>query len=254
MTGGGANGAMARRVWQQARHEQHLGGWRIMLDREPLQVAGGGPLRVTSEALARAVAQEWSQAGGAPGGVFGPDSLALTRLAGTQQQRVAPDRGPVIETLLGYAGSDLLSYRAHEPEALVARQAQAWQPWLDWCADRHGARLPVVAGVMPAAPSGAAVVSLRLAMEAQDDAGLTGLGVLVPALGSLVLGLAVAEAALEPAEAARLALLDELYQLEQWGPDDDTTDRHAAVLRDVREAAQFIALSRQTGPARGASA
>lgn len=242
---GPVSGTVTRRVWQTAWHEPDADGWRIMLDREPLRVAGGAPLRVMSETLAHAVAQEWSEAGGGPGGVFGADGLALTRLAGTQQQRVAPDRGAVIETLLGYAGTDLLSYRADRPHALVARQAAGWQPWLDWCADHHGARLPVVTGVMPAAPSMAAVALLRRALDAQDDAGLTGLGVLVPALGSLVLGLAVAEGALEATEAAQLAVLDEQYQLQQWGPDDETTERHEAVSRDALEAARFISLSRQ---------
>ena len=239
------SGTIVKRVWQDALHEPDVAGWRIMLDREPLRLAGGTELRVLSETLARALARELSEAGGAPGGIFGADSLALTRLASTQQQRVAPNRQAVIETLLDYAGTDLLSYRARHPQALVAREAASWQPWIDWCADRHGARLPVVEGVMPSALSAKSVASLRQALEAQDDPGLTGLGVLVPALGSLVLGLAVAEGALAPAEATRLALLDEQYQLEQWGPDDETLARHAAVLRDAEDAARFISFSRQ---------
>ena len=91
-----STGAVTRRVRREAVHEPDGDGYRIMLDRQPLRVAGGEPLRVMSEMLARAVAQEWSEAGGAPGGVFGPDSLALTRLAAIRQQRVWPDRRPVI--------------------------------------------------------------------------------------------------------------------------------------------------------------
>lgn len=237
------SGTIRKRFWTAVSHEPDGDGYRIMLDERPLKVPGGPVLRLQSEALALAVAGEWSLAGGRVGDVFGPDMLPLTRLAGTQQERVAPRRQAVVETLLGYADGDLLCYRAAYPDMLVERQRATWDPWLDWFADRHGARLLVGHGVMPVEQPATATAALQQALQTQTDAVLTGLGVLVPILGSLVLGLAVADGALGAEAATDLALLDELYQLDHWGADADTSQRQAALLLEALEAAQFMTLS-----------
>lgn len=220
-----------------------------MLDQRPLRLPGGAVLHLPSPALASAVADEWSRAGGGVvGGMFGPECVTLTRLAGTLQERVATNRPQAVALLLDYAGGDLLCYRAGHPAALAARQQAEWQPWLDWAARRHGAALMVTQGVMPVVQPAAALAGLRHALQAQDDVGLTGLGVLVPAFGSLVLGLAVVEGALPPRDAARLALLDERHQLQHWGADADAVARQDLLSQEVADAALFVRLGRQAGP------
>jgi chaperone required for assembly of F1-ATPase len=61
-------------------------------------------------------------------------------------------------------------------------------------------------------------------------------------LGSLVLGLALSLGRLDADQAHRLATLDELYQEEFWGSDDEAAARRADRLADVRLAARFMAL------------
>ncbi len=112
-----------------------------------MHLPGGGVLRVVAEPLAHAIAEEWQAAGGGKGGEMSFADTPLTRLAGTAQQRIAPDPGPTIDAIARYAESDLLCYRAEAPEALVRRQARAWQPWLDWAALTYDAPLRVSTGV-----------------------------------------------------------------------------------------------------------
>ena len=103
-------------------------------------------LRVESEPLARAIAEEWQAAGGGKGGEMSFADTPLTCLAGTAQQRIAPDPVPTVDAIARYAESDLLCYRAETPEELVARQAREWQPWLDWVALTYDAPLRVARG------------------------------------------------------------------------------------------------------------
>ena len=56
---------------------------------------------------------------------------------------------------------------------------------------------------------------------------LAGLGIAVPALGSLVLGLALAAGEMDAETAYPLGALDELFQAEQWGDDYEAVDRRA---------------------------
>ena len=216
-----------------------------MLDGRPLRLPGGAMLRLRPRALAEAVAAEWSEAGGGvPGGRFGPERLGLTRLAGTLQERVAPQREQAIGRLLANIDSDLLCYRATHPASLVARQRESWQPWLDWCRDTHGAELVVAAGVMPVVQPEPVRAALGAVLAAQDNAVLTGLGVLVPLLGSLVLGLAVGCDALAPDLAVDLALLDEVHQGARWGIDAEVARRRVRAVEEAREVSRFIVLTR----------
>jgi chaperone required for assembly of F1-ATPase len=233
-----------KRFWDEASVAPEGGGLAILLDGKPIHLPGGAVLTVSSPPLADAMASEWQRAGGAKGGEMSFADTPLTRLAGTAQERIAPDPGPTIDALARYAETDLLCYRAETPSALVHRQACGWQPWLDWAALAYDAPLLVTTGVRHVRQSEAALSALRRAVAEQDVLVLAGLGVAVPALGSLVLGLALAEGKLAPGTAHELACLDELFQAELWGHDAEADDRRRRIAEDVKLAARFMELAR----------
>jgi chaperone required for assembly of F1-ATPase len=237
-----------KRFWTDVTHapaeQDGISGHMILLDGKPMRLPGGAVLSVPSLALAGAVAEEWQAAGSSKGGEFSAEDTPLTRLAGTAQTRIAPAPGPTVEALARYAESDLLCYRATGPEALVHRQARAWQPWLDWAALTYDAPLKVTAGVIHIPQSRHSLNALHMAVAACDPLVLAGLGILVPALGSLVLGLAVAEGQLGAAQAHELGALDELFQAELWGQDIEAERRRDMVAADIAVAARFIGLVR----------
>ncbi len=169
--------------------------------------------------LAQAVRAEWQAAGGGKGGEACFDELPLTRLAGTMQERVRSDPGAVALAIARYGESDLLCYRATGPDVLVRREAEAWDPWLDWAADRYGARLRVASGIVHVAQEPEALATLAAAVAAESVPVLAALGVAVPALGSVVLGLAMAERALDADSAYALSVVDAEFQAELWGRD-----------------------------------
>lgn len=233
-----------KRFWDRATVAKGPEGYGVLLDARPVRLPSGTPLVVESERLAEAVAAEWAAAaGGAKGGAVLPADVPLTRLAGTAQERIAPNPAPVAEGLAKYAETDLLCYRADHPR-LGALQAEGWQPLLDWAARRHDAPLRFTAGLMPVAQPPEALAALRRAVEALPLLALSALGVLVPAFGSLVLGLAVVEERLDAGEALRLATLDEVFQEEFWGTDAEAAARRARVATEVEQAARLLALVR----------
>ena len=234
-----------RRFWDSASAAPSGEGFKVLLDGKPMHMPDGTLLRVRVPRLAAAVAAEWQAAGGAKGGEVTFNDMPLTRLAGTAQLRIAPDPAPTIAALARYGETDLLCYRAHAPETLVQRQARAWQPWLDWAAETYDAPLRVTTGVVYIRQSRDSIHALRRVLERRDADVLAALGIAVPALGSLVLGLALADGRLDPGRAHALSALDELFQAEQWGEDAEAAARRAAIADDVALAAQFIALTRR---------
>lgn len=232
-----------KRFWDRATVNKGSEGYGVLLDGRPVRLPGGAHLLVEAEPLAEAVAAEWNAAGGAKGGEMSLADVPLTRLTGTAQERIAPDPAPVAEGLAKYAETDLLCYRAEDPR-LRALQAEEWQPLLDWAARRHDALLRVTVGLMPVAQPPEALAALRRAVSALSPLGLSGLGVLVPAFGSLVLGLAVVDGRLDAGEALRLATLDEIFQERFWGTDAEAAARRARVAAEVEQAARLLALAR----------
>lgn len=232
-----------KRFWTQATTEPTPSGIAILLDGRPMHLPGGAVLHVGPEPLARAIAEEW-QAAGLDGREMTFAEMPLTRLAGTAQERIAPDPWPTIDAIARYAESDVLCYRAEAPAKLVERQASAWQPWLDWAADRYEAPLRVTAGIAAVKQHRGSIAALRRAVAGHDAYGLAALGIAVPALGSVVLGLALADGRLDPAGAFALGALDELFQAELWGEDPEAAARRRAIAEDTALAARFMRLTR----------
>ncbi len=235
-----------KRFWGRATTEAGPRGHTILLDGKPMRIPGGPELLVEAAPLAHAIAAEWDIAGGGhKGGEMTMDDVPLTRLTGTAQDRIALDPAPVVNALAKYAETDVLCYRAAQPLPLMHRQALEWQPWLDWLDRTHGARLQPTEGITVLAQDDKALSTVREVLQAQPTAMLAGLGIAIPALGSVVLGLALADGALDAEAAHALAHLDELFQEEHWGQDVLATTRRAGVIKDIALAARFMALVRQ---------
>jgi chaperone required for assembly of F1-ATPase len=233
-----------KRFWDTAAVNWTEQGHTILLDGKPMRLPSGSPLTVGPARLARAIAEEWQIAGGAKGGEMTFKDTPLTRLAGTAAERIAPDPAPTIDAIARYGETDLLCYRAETPEKLVHRQHQQWQPWLDWAALAHDAPLRVATGIGYVKQHRDSIAALRRAVARLDTDALAGLGIAVPALGSLVLGLALAAGEMDAETAYRLGALDELFQAEQWGDDYEAVDRRTGMLADIVLAARYIDLTR----------
>jgi chaperone required for assembly of F1-ATPase len=233
-----------KRFYQRVEVAAEDDAHRVLLDGRPLRTPAKLTLALPSAALAAALAEEWQ----AQVEVIRPHEMPLTRLATTAQDRMPGLRAAAIEEAAGYARTDLLCYRAAHPIDLVERQRDGWQPLLDWAAEVHGARLRVTTTLTPAAQPEAAVARLRAALEGLADWPLVGVHALTGALGSLVLGLAVAARRIDAGEALAASLLDELFEIERWGRDAETERRHAALRREVEAAADFLARLQDAPP------
>jgi chaperone required for assembly of F1-ATPase len=232
-----------KRFYKETAVDLGDGGHRILLDGRPMRTPAKAVLVVPTRALAEAIAAEW---GAVPDKAdINVSYLPLTRLAATGLDRVTSQRARVIEDTAKYAGSDMLCYRASEPETLVKRQQAIWQPLLDWADARYGARLVIVEGLAFVEQPADAVARLHEAVATHSDLGLSALYNLTHISGSLIVALAVAEGHLAAADAFAAAQLDELYQVERWGEDPIATKRHEGIRHDIEAGARFLALLEQ---------
>ena len=229
----------AKRFWTNADVVPVDAGHGVSLDGRDLRTPGKAPMILPSIALARAVADEWQ----AQGEVVNPVTMPATRAANTAIDRVTHHHAEVVSMLAAFGDSDLLCYRAEAPQALIARQTDLWDPLLNWADATFGARLLPRAGVMHAPQDATALARLRDQVAAFDAFRLTGFHDLVTLSGSLVLALAVARDRLAADEGWALSRLDEAWQAEQWGEDDDARDLAEIKRAAFHDAKRFFDLS-----------
>ncbi len=207
----------ARRFWTDVAVVEQDGAFRIDLDTRSVRTPQKAMLAVPTRAFAEAIADEWR----AQDKTVDPASMPMTRAANSAIDKIGAQRAEVIEMLAAYGGSDLLCYRADSPQTLIDRQQAGWTPWLDWAADRYGARLHVTSGIVPIAQHPDDLARLAAPLTEMTDFQIVAIHDLITISGSLVLGLAVSTGDLAPETAWDLARIDEEWQIEQWGRDEE---------------------------------
>lgn len=229
-----------KRFWKLTEAVPVDGGWEIRLDGRPVRTPAKAPLLLPSRALAEAVAAEWE----AQQGEIDPLSMPMTRSANAAVDKVATQFAEVAALIADYGATDLCCYRAEGPEPLRALQAEAWDPMLAWAGSAFGAPLVATAGVLPVAQPAQSLAALQSRVAAEDAYALAALHDLVALTGSLVLGLAAIEGVLPGEEIWRRSRIDETWQEDLWGIDEEAADVAARRRGDFLQALAFYRLSR----------
>ena len=229
---------LPKRFYKSAGIAARDGGFALELDGRPARTPAKNPLVLPTRALAELIAAEWD----AQSETIDPGAMPATRLANSAIDGVTPKMREVRDEIASYAGADLLCYRAGEPEALVAAQAEAWDPVLDWARDEFGARFILSEGVRHVAQPETALRAIGAALDAGDGPfALAALHVMTTLTGSTLLALSVAKARLTAEEAWRAAHVDEDFQISRWGEDSEAAARRAVRWLEMAAAARVFA-------------
>lgn len=224
--------------WKTVAVTEVEGGFAVTLDGRQVKTPNKQPLILPSRGVAQLVADEWA----AQEGTVKPATMPATRMANSALEKVVPQHDEVAALLAEYGGSDLLCYRADGPAALAERQAAAWDPLLDWAEAAFGTRLAVTAGIMPVAQDPAAVARLAAEVQGMGPFHLAAFYDLVSISGSLVIALAVVHGVRDPEAAWDISRIDNAWQAEMWGPDDEEIATAAFKRAAFLFAARFHAL------------
>jgi chaperone required for assembly of F1-ATPase len=215
-------------------------GWQVLLDGRGIKTPKRRALLLPTKALAEAVAAEWD----AQVGSLDPRTMPLTKLANTTLDGVIGREEAVASEIVGYAGNDLLCYRAERPEDLVRLQREHWDPLLAWVRERYDADLTATAGIMHVVQPGDALAKLREVITALDPFALAAAHVMTTLTGSAVLALAHIDGRLDLDETWLLAHVDEDYQIGRWGEDAEARIRRQARRVEMAAASKFYRTSR----------
>jgi chaperone required for assembly of F1-ATPase len=196
-------------------------GFTVLLDERALRGPKGAQVVLPTRALAELVAEEWA----AQGETLALAAMHATRLANTAIESVPQAREATAQEIADYAGSDLLCYYATEPAGLLERQQRLWIPVLERAQAETGLRFVRASGIVHQAQPPETLARVKALALDLDDFGLTGLAFGAALFGSAVLALALQRGWLSGEAAFGLSRLDEAWQEEKWGIDEEAADR-----------------------------
>ena len=231
-----------RRFYADAGVGEAEGGFTVTLDGKPIKTPSGLTVIVPARSLAETIAAEWN----AQGENIEPLTMPVTRFANSVVQGVVENVAAVSDDVAKYFGSDLLFYRAGHPEGLVAREAAHWDPILFWAAKTLGAHFMLAEGVMHVRQPPSAIAAARGALPA-DPWAIAALHVITALTGSALLALALFHGVIDPDQAWAAAHVDEDWNAEKWGVDEEMAARRAAKLVDFNAVAAVLKALPQAG-------
>lgn len=223
-----------KRFYEEATIE----GGALALDGKPARTKGGRAFAAPAPLLMEAVAEEWN----AVGEKIDFAAMPMTRFAMTLVDLGESDAPKWRASILSFLKSDLVCYRAAAPAALRVRQADAWDPLLDWMASATGVRLRTGDGVAFIEQPAEALHAGDEAIAALSPAKLLGVKSAAEIAGSAVIAFALLQQAFEQERLFAASRVDEDFQNEQWGVDAEAQARARALRADFADAARFLTL------------
>ncbi len=226
-----------RRFYREATVVEASGGFSLMLDGRAARTPARALLAVPSRAFGNALAQEWQQ----QGEFIDPAIMPLTKLANSAIDGVTAQREAIIDDLTRYAGSDLLCYRADVPSGLVEAQAAAWDPILEALQKEYGIRFTVISSIVHTEQPPCSIAAIRAVLErAISPFTLAALHVMTTITGSVLCSLACAAELITAEQAWSAAHVDELYQEQHWGRDEEALARRKVRRVDFMAATKVV--------------
>jgi len=233
--------ALPKRFYKEAKAQAQDGAFVLLLDGRAAKTPARNKLALPTLAAAEAVAAEWA----GQDDIIDPLAMPLTRIVNSAIDGVAREMGATADEIAKFAGSDLVCYRAGDPEALVRAQAAAWDPVLAFARERLGARFICAEGVIfveQPEPARRAVQETVKRIAQGGPAALSALHVMTTLTGSALIALAVAHGELTPEEAWAAAHVDEDFQMRIWGADEEALRRRARRWKEMEAAAMLWGL------------
>ena len=228
-----------KRTWEIVAVQPSEVGFLVTLDDQPIITPAKNTLLLPSSSLANRVANEWKE----QNNEIIPAEMPFTRLSNSAIDKVSSQFKEVADILSEFGETDLFYYRASSPAELVEKQKIAWDPFLDWVNTSMNVRINVSSGVMFIDQDDDEMVKLKAPIYNMTPFQLAGFHEIVTISGSLIGAYAFVEKAFTADQVWSASRIDEEWQIEQWGSDEEATATSGKKYHDFKIGCEFFQLS-----------
>jgi len=228
-----------KRTWEAVEVQQNEAGFLVTLDDRPVVTPAKNLLLLPSNALATRVANEWKE----QDNEIIPARMPFTRLSNSALDKVSVQFKEVADILSEFGETDLFYYRASSPAALIKKQTTAWDPFLDWLKNSMDVTVIVSSGVMFIEQDEDEMDKLKAPIYNMTPFQLAGFHEIVTISGSLIGAYAFIEKAFTVDQVWSASRIDEEWQVEQWGSDEEAMTTSEKKHHDFKIGCEFFELS-----------
>ncbi|NCW06757.1 MAG: ATPase [Rhodobacterales bacterium] len=211
----------------------------MKLDTKILKTPAKKEMLLPTIALAKKIAAEWDR----QVDEIDPNAMPFTKSANAALDKVVQQFDEVSSLVGDYGDTDLLYYRADSPAELKMRQQSSWDPMIDWAEKTFEVKINCGTGILYIPQDRELLYKLSQEISELSSFQLTALYDLVSITGSLILGLATINGRLSAEDAFNLSRIDELWQIEQWGVDEEAQAVSDLKYEAIMRAQEFFILS-----------
>jgi len=228
-----------KRFYKEVSVQQVTGGWQALLDTRAIKTVKGAPQVVPTKALADALAAEWA----GQGEEIDPQTMPLRDMTDYAIDMVNPDPSALVEKTVAYGDTDTLLYRADPDEPLFARQQEVWEPIVSSFEARHSVEFVRISGIIHHPQSEDTLAKLREVLSDQSSFALAAIEMMTHLAASLITGLSATQTDTDVLVLWQAASLEEDWQAEEWGRDEEAEERREKRTKDFLKACEFWELA-----------
>lgn len=208
----------------------------ILLDNKKLKTPLKKELTLSNHLMAKEVLKEWDQRSD----IINTDDLVFYGLLSTAIDRVREEKNSYINDIINFIDTDLICYRADNPIDLVSHQNKYWDPIISLTEKYVNTKINVFKGVIPSQQNSKVHHEIKNLIVELSDVQISVLHRITNLIGSVFLSLCIIKKDLTNKQAFELSFLDELWQAENWGYEEDASAKRKKIKNELNRLILFI--------------
>lgn len=154
-------------------------------------------------------------------------------------KEIGKNRQEVIDRLVRFSLTDLLLFWGQQKD-LIKKQEQIWGPLLQWASQSFEAKFVKTSSLDVPEQDKTSGYRLKLFLESLSDKELAAFYVAALNMKSVLLAAALVKGRINAQEAFEAAYLEELWQAENWGVEEEAEKRRQEVKQELLEVEAFL--------------
>ena len=214
--------------------------FEIHLDNKILKTPMKKDLFFANIYIAKEISKEWD----VDEKIIKPDNMIFYGLLSTAIDRIKLSRDSYIKDMIAFVDTDLTCYRSEKPFDLIELQRKSWDPVISYIQSYTGEKINTCQGIMPLSQNKILLSKLNIFIDKFSDQQISALHRMTYITGSIFISICALKGDILKSEAFTLSFLDEIWQAENWGIEEDAETKRDAISRELNKVISFAELLR----------
>ncbi len=221
--------------------KKSINSYEILLDDKILRTPLKKKLIISNAKIAEEIYKEWNQ----DTNFIDTDNMIFYGIISTSIDKIYINRKLYIDDMLHFIDTDLICYRAENPDDLVRLQSKNWDPIISKVEKYINNKIAVFNGIMPVGQNKVIKNTITKSLTKFSDLEISVMHRITNITGSIFLALCVLKNDIIKKDVFELSYLDELWQAQNWGYEEEASRNRKKIKNELNRIVYFLDCLRQ---------